>query len=73
MEEIALTHAEEGGFVGGEEGKGIFDAIAELYRSVAEDTVLGEEKAESRKRGRTVEDVAQCVADGLRSKRRRSV
>ncbi len=73
MEEIALTHADEGGFIGGEEGKGVFDGIAELYRSVAEDTVLGEETTESRKRGRTVEDVAECMIEGLRAKRSRSV
>lgn len=75
MEEIAVTHAEDGGFKGGEglgEGRGIFDAVAEVYRAVAEDTVLGEEKTERRKRGRTREDVAACMAEGLREKRKKS-
>jgi hypothetical protein len=56
MEEIAVTHAEDGGFDGGEGmgvGHGIFDAVAEVYRSIAEDTVLGEETTERRKRGLT--------------------
>lgn len=56
MEEIAVTHAEDGGFDGGEGmgvGRGIFDAVAEVYRTIAEDTVLGEETTERRKRGLT--------------------
>lgn len=56
MEEIAVTHAEDGGFDGGEGlgvGKGIFDAVAEVYRTIAEDTVLGKETTERRKRGLT--------------------
>ncbi len=69
MEEIALCHSDEGGFQG--EGKGIFDGVAEVYRSVAEETVLGEEKTESRKRGLSVEDVAECMGKGLRSKRKK--
>jgi len=47
MEEIAQTHADEVGFKGGSDGsKGVFGEIAEVYRSVAEDTVLGQEKTE---------------------------
>lgn len=38
MEEIAATHHEEGGFE-----LDVFQGIAEVYRSVAEETVLGEE------------------------------
>lgn len=74
MEEIAVTHAEDGGFEGGgglREGNGIFDAIAEVYRVVAEDTVLGEEKIERRKRGRTREDVAAALGEGLKEKKKR--
>lgn len=70
MEEIGVAHSEDGGFEGN--GKGIFDAVAELYRAVAEDTVLGEEKTESRKRGKTVEDVAAAMGEGLRAKRRKN-
>ncbi len=75
MEEIAVTHADDGGFEGGEGmgvGHGIFDAVAELYRGIAEDTVLGEEKTERRKRGLTVEDVAKAVGDGLAAKKRKN-
>ena len=69
MEEIAMCHSDEGGFEG--DGKGIFDGVAEVYRSVADDTVLGEEKTERRKRGLTVEDVAECMGEGLRNKRKK--
>jgi hypothetical protein len=69
MEEIAMCHSDEGGFEG--EGKGIFDGVAEVYRSVADETILGEEKTERRKRGLTAEDVAQCMGEGLRSKRKK--
>lgn len=72
MEEIGMCHGETG-FVGGEgegeEGKGIFGEIAEVYRTVANETVLGEEKTEKRKRGLSVKDVAQCMTDGLASKK----
>ncbi|ESZ95832.1 hypothetical protein SBOR_3774 [Sclerotinia borealis F-4128] len=75
MEEIGMCHGETG-FAGGEtkegeeeEGKGIFGEIADIYRTVANETVLGEEKTEKRKRGTTVEDVAQCMSEGLASKR----
>jgi hypothetical protein len=71
MEEISITHADEGGFIGGKDGEGVFGSIAEVYRSVAEDTVLGEEKTERRKRGKTVEDVAEAVGKGLSAKRRK--
>jgi hypothetical protein len=73
MEEIAITHADEGGFEGGgEDGEGVFGQIARVYRSVAEDTVLGEEKTERRKRGRTLEDVALAMGEGLMAKKRKS-
>ncbi|KAF7894063.1 hypothetical protein EAF00_007577 [Botryotinia globosa] len=75
MEEIGICHGETG-FSGGEStdgkgdnGKGIFGEIADVYRTVADETVLGEEKTEKRKRGKTVEDVAQCMTEGLASKR----
>lgn len=72
MEEIAITHADEGGFEGGgEEGEGVFGQIAGVYRSVAEDTILGEETTEKRKRGRTLEDVALAMGEGLLGKKRK--
>lgn len=71
MEEIAITHADEGGFEGGEKGTGVFGEIAKVYRSVAEETVLGEEKTERRKRGLTAGDVAEAMGEGLKGKRRK--
>ncbi|KAF7885694.1 uncharacterized protein EAF02_004203 [Botrytis sinoallii] len=75
MEEIGICHGETG-FSGGEStdgkgegGKGIFGEIADVYRTVVDETVLGEEKTEKRKRGKTLEDVAQCMTEGLASKR----
>ncbi|QSZ32115.1 hypothetical protein DSL72_001684 [Monilinia vaccinii-corymbosi] len=70
MEEIGMCHGETG-FSGGEKGKGLFEEIADVYRIVANETVLGEEKTEKRKRGTTMEDVAQCMSEGLASKRAR--
>jgi hypothetical protein len=69
MEEIAETHADEGGFNG---NIGIYGEIAKVYKSVAEDTVLGEEKTERRKRGLTVEDVAEAMGEGLKQKKRKT-
>jgi hypothetical protein len=68
MEEIAQTHADEGGFNG---DIGIYGEIAKVYKSVAEETVLGEEKTERRKRGLTVEDVAEAMGEGLNAKRKK--
>ncbi|PQE20811.1 6-phosphogluconate dehydrogenase protein [Rutstroemia sp. NJR-2017a BBW] len=78
MREIGGCFGEEGGWEGwgGEEGngeengkgkgvQGIFAEVAEVYRIVADETILGEEKPEKRKRGLTIEDVAICVGEGL--------
>ena len=64
MEEISDTMAEEGGFE-----KDIFRGISEVYRAVAEDTELGEEKTESREKGKTAEEVARLMTDGLKRKK----
>jgi hypothetical protein len=66
MEEIAATHSEEGGFE-----RALFDGVAGVYRAVAEDPVLGAEKTGDRKRGRTLEDVAAAIGEGLEAKRKR--
>ncbi|KUI53955.1 2-hydroxy-3-oxopropionate reductase [Cytospora mali] len=66
MEEIARTHAEEGGFE-----NVLFRGAAGVFKAVAEDTVLGEEKVGQRKRGRTAEDVAAAMAEGLEKKRKK--
>lgn len=64
MEEIADTHAEEGGFQ-----RELFRGVADVYRTVADETVLGEEKSGDRKRGTTVEDVASAMEEGLSKKK----
>ncbi|KAK3337131.1 hypothetical protein B0T19DRAFT_437807 [Cercophora scortea] len=66
MEEIAATHADEGGL-----GAGLFLGAADMFRFVAEETVLGEEKVGKRVRGTTVEDVAAAIGEGVERKRRR--
>jgi hypothetical protein len=66
MRQIGSTFATEGGLDSGEE---VFKGVADLYRFVAEDTVLGEERVESRKRGRTAEDVASAIGEGVKAKR----
>lgn len=66
MEEISKTHTEEGGFE-----PYLFQGAAGVFKAVAEDTVLGEEKVGQRKRGRTAEDVAAAMAEGLEKKRKK--
>lgn len=66
MEEIARTHAEEGGFA-----EDLFRGAAGVYRAVAEDPVLGAEKVGQRKRGTTADDVAAAMAEGLERKRKK--
>jgi hypothetical protein len=66
MEEIGDTFAVEGGFE-----NEVFKGIAHVYKSVAEDTVLGQEKIGKRNRGTTVEDVARAVGEGLGAKRKK--
>jgi hypothetical protein len=66
MEEIAATHVEEGGF-----DETLFQGVAGVYRNVADDTILGLEKTGNRKRGRTLEDVAVVMGEGLDAKRKK--
>ena len=65
MREIGQTFRSSGGFQSG--GK-LFDEVAEMYRFVAEDTVLGDERVGKRKRGQTAEDVAEAIEEGIQSK-----
>ncbi|KAI9740997.1 MAG: hypothetical protein M1834_002708 [Cirrosporium novae-zelandiae] len=64
MEEIGDTMAEQGGF-----SSDLFKAIAEVYRIVAEDTELGKEQTGARVRGKTPEDAALLISDGLSKKK----
>jgi len=52
-------------------GHAVFDGIADLYQFVADHTVLGEERAEHRKRGLDPEDVAECVKAGIAVKKQK--
>jgi hypothetical protein len=67
MREIGAAFREEGAWAdaGGEGGdpSGIYDAIAEVYRFVAEETVLGQESVDERVRGTTVEDVVDAILE----------
>lgn len=49
---------------GGWEGVGgrVYGGIAEVYRTVAEETILGQERVGRRERGTSAEDVAQILA-----------
>ena len=67
MVEIADTFSEEGGF-----DKNMFIGASSVYKAVAEDTLLGEEKTSSRKRGRTVEDVANLMVEGITKKKKKA-
>jgi 3-hydroxyisobutyrate dehydrogenase-like beta-hydroxyacid dehydrogenase len=67
MEEIALTFDEEGGFP-----RDLFQGVADVYRAVAEDTVLGQEKIGKRKRGLDVDDMATAMAEGLERKKKKN-
>lgn len=66
MEEIARTHAEDGGF-----DDTLFRGAAGVFKAVAEDTVLGKEKVGKRERGQTGADVAAAMAEGLSRKRKK--
>lgn len=66
MEEISDTMHEEGGWT-----KELFQGIAGVYKSVAEDAVLGKEKIGKRVRGTSVEDVAEALGEGLERKRKK--
>lgn len=67
MEEISQTHAEDGGFE-----PYLFRGAAGVYRAVAEDTVLGDEKVGKRKRGTTMEDMAAAMVEGLERKKKKT-
>jgi hypothetical protein len=78
MEEIQRTMEDIGGFnsrdrqivVGSHfssKGRGgdLFKGVSDVYRFVADETELGKEKVEDRKKGKTPEEVAKICADEL--------
>ncbi|KAI0429917.1 6-phosphogluconate dehydrogenase C-terminal domain-like protein [Xylaria sp. FL1042] len=64
MLEMAETTSEYGGF-----NRNLFEGVAESYRVVAEDSILGSELPDTRVRGTTVEDVVACLSEGIDKKR----
>ncbi|CAF0914219.1 unnamed protein product [Adineta ricciae] len=62
MEEIAKTYEDVG-----LSGK-LFQGAAETYRFVAEETLLGKEIIEDRKRGESLDDALQILTESLRKK-----
>lgn len=71
MRQIGETFDLEGGFGNGLGGRAMFDGIADLCKFVADDTVLGHEKVGKRKRGTTVEDVAEAMKEGIAAKKKK--
>ncbi|KAJ4860790.1 NADP oxidoreductase coenzyme f420-dependent domain-containing protein [Trichoderma breve] len=67
MEEISKTFHEEGGW-----DRTVFEGIAGVYKAVAEDGVLGQEKIGKRKRGTSLDDVATVMAEGLEMKKKKT-
>ena len=65
MREIGKTMGRSGGLKMGAE---LFESVADVYRFVSEETVLGQERVGKRKRGTTVEDVAECMEEGVQRK-----
>jgi hypothetical protein len=47
-------------------GASVYGGFAEIYRVVAEDTVLGRERVGARERGTSVDDAAMLIADRRR-------
>ncbi|ETS87700.1 hypothetical protein PFICI_01528 [Pestalotiopsis fici W106-1] len=68
MEEIALTFEEDGGFA-----QDSFRGAAKVYKAVAEDSELGQEKIGKRKRGTTVEDMAAAMIEGMDKRKKKNV
>ncbi|KAK6199033.1 hypothetical protein LQW54_010160 [Pestalotiopsis sp. IQ-011] len=68
MEEIALTFEEDGGF-----SQDSFRGAAKVYKAVAEDSPLGQEKVGKRKRGTTVDDVAAALIEGMDKRKKKNV
>jgi hypothetical protein len=68
MREIGKTFREVGGWGSSESGSGnVFEEVAEVFRYVAEDTVLGMEVPANRVRGKTAEDVVDAIVESRKS------
>lgn len=69
MEEISKTFSEDGGF-GPEET--IFRGVAGTYDLVANGTELGNEQTGDRKRGKSAEDVATLMSEGIERRKQKT-
>lgn len=49
-----------------------FQQVAEVYRTVAEDSELGKEQPDARVRGKTVSDVTKLLTEGMKAKKLKS-
>jgi hypothetical protein len=49
-----------------------FQEVAGVYRTVAEDSELGKEQPDARVRGKTVNDVTELLAQGMKAKKLKS-
>merc|ERR1712000_512741 len=54
-----------------DEMRQINETFVEEGGLIADDTVLGQERVESRKRGTDVADVVECIGEGIRAKKRK--
>ena len=63
MKEIAETFHTEAGFE-----RETFEGVSEVFRFVAQETELGNEKTGNRRLGKTPEDVAKLMRQGLERK-----
>lgn len=66
MEEIGDTFTEDGGF---EEEECIFRGVSKTYELMAHGTALGQELTGSRKRGKTADDVAALMSEGIEKRK----
>jgi 3-hydroxyisobutyrate dehydrogenase-like beta-hydroxyacid dehydrogenase len=66
MDEIAATFEEDGGF---SREESIFRPIGREYELIANGTKLGKEQTDDRQRGKTSEDVAALLSDGLKRRK----
>ena len=65
MEEVAETFSTQVGFE-----KDIFHGIAEVFKVICGDTILGQERTERRQRGQTVDDVTGLMLEGMIARRK---
>lgn len=69
MRQIGETFSDQGHFESGHQGQAMFEGVSEIYKFMADETVLGKEVIGKRKRGTTVEDVAEGMREGIEAKR----